>query len=170
MPKDKLAMLAAFNVLHREQKRKYTGEPYATHLAQVAGLAGCAEYPFGSPSLADISATAWLHDAMEDAGVSYDALVFNFGETVADGVRWLSDMEEGNRKERKKLARERLAKAPAWVQTIKVADIISNTSSIRIHDPKFAKVYLKEVRDLLEVLTEADEHLVVRARLELNEK
>jgi hypothetical protein len=37
------------------------------------------------------------------------------------------------------------------VQTIKYADLISNTQSIVVQDKKFAKVYLKEKRNILEV-------------------
>lgn len=52
----------------------------------------------------------------------------------------------------------------SWVQTIKVADLISNTSSIVRHDPKFAVVYLDEARQLLDVLTRADPRLLAMAR------
>ncbi len=71
----------------------------------------------------------------------------------------LSDLEEGNRATRKCLSCERLAAAPGWVQTIKCADLISNTSSIVLHDPDFAKVYSREKRELLAVLTKADRRL-----------
>lgn len=60
---------------------------------------------------------------------------------------------------RKRLSRERLAAAPGWVQTIKCADLISNTSSIVQYDPAFAKVYLEEKRLLLEVMGKADPRL-----------
>jgi len=87
--------------------------------------------------------------------VAFDTLAARCGGDVAAGVRWLSDMETGNRAERKRLSRERLAQAPGWVQTIKRADLVSNTSSIVLHDPNFARVYLREKRDLLDVLTKA---------------
>ena len=64
----------------------------------------------------------------------------------------------------KRLSRERLARAPGWVQTIKCADLISNTSSIVKHDPVFAKTYLEEKRLLLDVLTMADKRLRELAR------
>jgi guanosine-3',5'-bis(diphosphate) 3'-pyrophosphohydrolase len=70
----------------------------------------------------------------------------------------------GNRAERKAASRARLAAAPGWVQTIKCADLISNTSSIVKHDPKFAVTYLEEKRLLLDVLTKADPRLVAIAR------
>ena len=76
----------------------------------------------------------------------------------------LSDLETGNRAERKDASRKRLAGAEAWVQTIKCADLISNTSSIVKHDPNFAVIYLKEKRLLLDVLDKADPRLMALAR------
>jgi hypothetical protein len=54
---------------------------------------------------------------------------------------------------------ERLAMVLGTVQTIKCADLISNTASIALHDPKFAVVYLAEKRALLDVLTQAHPQL-----------
>jgi hypothetical protein len=85
-------------------------------------------------------------------------------ETLADGVRLLSDTETGNRAQRKAAGRARLAAAPDWVQTIKCADLISNTASIVQHDPAFAVVYIEEKRLLLDVMTRADQRLLALAR------
>jgi hypothetical protein len=101
---------------------------------------------------------------VEDQGVLAETLREEFGEIVAAGVLLLSDLEAGNRAERKAASRARLAEAPGWVQTIKCADLISNTSSIVKHDPKFAVTYLEEKRLLLDVLTKADSRLVEIAR------
>lgn len=153
------AMMFAREV-HKDQVRKYTGNPYVDHLAEVAGIAasiGVWNIPY--PECDAYFATCWLHDCIEDQGVTYRQLLKEFGLDVADGVMLLSDIEEGNRAERKAASRERLSKAPGWIQTIKCADLISNTSSIVKHDPDFAKVYLEEKRLLLEVLTEADPDL-----------
>lgn len=139
---------------HAGQKRKYTGIPYVTHLAEVAGIVatcdGCKDYWI---------ATAWLHDCIEDCGVKHEDLANKFGLTTADGVLLLSDLEAGNRAERKAASRARLAKAPGWIQTIKCADLISNTCSIVGLDPDFAEVYLEEKKLLLDVLEDADEQL-----------
>lgn len=143
---------------HKEQRRKYTNNPYVDHLAEVAGLVATV-----SPYSPAMIAVAWLHDCVEDCGVSIDEIEMKFGLEVAIGVSGLSDVEQGNRAERKHLSRERLATCSSWIQTIKVADLISNTSSIVIHDPKFAVVYLEEKRLLLNVLTKADKRLVAIA-------
>lgn len=155
--------------VHRDQVRKYTGQPYADHLAEVAGIvAALLPTTAGGRSDAEyIVAVAWLHDCVEDQNVTANELLVHFGPIVCDAVHLLSDLEQGNRAERKAASRARLAAAPSWVQTIKVADLISNTSSIVKHDPKFAVVYLEEMRLLLDVLTDADPGLLAMAREQL---
>lgn len=149
-----------FREVHAKQERKYTGNPYVDHLAEVAGIAitawgGWLPCCDGGVDIDQYIAVCWGHDSREDQGVNFEELVTRFGSTVADGITWLSDLETGNRAERKAASRARLAQAPDWVQTIKCADLISNTSSIVKHDPKFAEVYLEEKRLLLAVLTKA---------------
>jgi GTP diphosphokinase / guanosine-3',5'-bis(diphosphate) 3'-diphosphatase len=166
------AMMFAREV-HKDQKRKYTFEPYWKHLAEVAGIvAATAEHEYiGGYSNVECSvAVAWLHDTREDQGVSGEEIEHRFGMRVAIGVSLLSDFETGNRAARKAASRLRLADAPGWVQTIKCADLISNTSSIVQHDPKFAVTYLEEKRLLLDVMTKADPRLLALAREQCSER
>ena len=74
-----------------------------------------------------------------------------------------------NRARRKEIDRQRLSQAPGWVQTVKVADMIDNTSTIVEYDPKFAKVYLEEKRLLLAELTSADPLLLEKAKTHIKE-
>ena len=145
---------------HKDQKRKYTNEPYFVHLAEVAALVETVSYnrALGASSEVVIAAS-WCHDTIEDQNVTFEELEDLLGERAATGVLLLSDLEKGNRATRKQLARERLRAAPAWVQTIKVADLYSNTPSIVAHDPEFAKVYVSEACAYLDVLTLADTRL-----------
>lgn len=159
------AMMFAREV-HAAQRRKYTNNPYTDHLAEVAGIVATV----APPGFADIMVSvAWLHDSREDRGVTHDTLSARFGSEVAYGVQMLSDMEAGNRAQRKAASRIRLGNAPGWVQTIKCADLISNTSSIVMNDPKFAAVYLEEKRLLLARLTDADQRLLALARMQASE-
>lgn len=156
------AMMFAREV-HAAQRRKYTNNPYADHLAEVAGIVATV----APPDFADMMVSvAWLHDCVEDQGVTLESLRDEFGEWVASGVWFLSDTEIGNRAQRKAMSRNRLGNAPGWVQTIKCADLISNTSSIVMHDQAFASVYLEEKRLLLELLTDADQRLLALARMQ----
>lgn len=152
------AMMFARTV-HRSQRRKYTNAPYFDHLAEVAGIVATVAKDDKEISADVIVASAWLHDCMEDQDVSPQHLKDFFGSDVMEGVIYLTDKEVGNRAQRKAAARMRLSGTPSWVQTIKCADLISNTSSIVEYDPKFAVVYLREKRLLLEVMTAADPRL-----------
>lgn len=156
LPKTDLSCRAMYFAMeaHKAQKRKYTEVPYFTHLAEVAGILSTVRND------EDSIATAWLHDCIEDCSVDFTVISETFSPKVAMGVYLLSDLENGNRAERKRQSRERLAKANDWIQDIKVCDLISNTSSIVQHDPKFAVTYLEEKRLLLGVLTKADNRLL----------
>lgn len=147
------------------QVRKYTGEPYIVHPFEVAMTV---KQIGGTPEMV---AAAFLHDTVEDTGVTMETIEREFGPEIAEIVFFLTDVsrpEHGNRAARKAIDRAHIAKADARAQTIKLADLISNCSSIVKYDPEFAKVYLEEKRLLLEVLTKGDKILLDRARKIVN--
>lgn len=141
-----------------KQKRKYTGEDYYWHCYNVADIV---QRNGGTETMI---AAAWLHDTVEDAGVTIELIEECFGSRVAGYVEALTDREEGNRKERKRLACIRLGNACAEVQTIELADLIDNTSTVVRYDHAFANTYMQEKRDLLEVLTKGDAKLYAIAK------
>lgn len=146
---------------HADQQRKYTGEPYITHPAEVVELVR------GIPHTEAMLAAAWLHDVVEDTLIRLDEIERVFGSEVAELVDNLTDISkpsDGNRKTRKALDLEHTAQASPAAKTIKLADLISNSRSIAEHDPKFARVYLNEKAKLLEVLTEGNEILLSKAK------
>lgn len=141
--------------------RKYTGEAYICHPREVAGLVASVtgQHP-------EMVAAAWLHDVVEDTGVSIDLIYAEFGQCVGNLVSGLTDVsrpEDGNRAARKAIDREHIAKQSPACQTIKLADLISNTKSIVARDPEFARVYLQEKLQLLEVLRYGNSRLWVEA-------
>lgn len=147
------------------QLRKYTFEPYIVHPAEVAALV--ATVPGHTP---EMIAAAWLHDTVEDTGVTIELIRSEFGAEVAELVGWLTDVsrpDHGNRAARKAVDRAHTAGAPAAAQTIKLADLIANTRSIMEHDEKFAVTYLAEKRMLLEVMTKGDPGLMAQARAQI---
>ena len=156
------ARLFAFNAHNAiEQRRKYTGDPYTVHLERVAALVA---------SVVDdeaMIAAAYLHDTVEDTETTLEDISSNFGTEVAYLLTYLTDIsrpEDGNRKTRKQLDREHIAKGNEHVHTIKLADLIDNSDSIQTHDPRFAAVYMEEKRLLLEVLADGHPELLARAR------
>ncbi len=145
-----------------EQKRNYTGDDYIVHPAEVAGIVD------NVPGRTDEQvAAAWLHDTVEDTGVTIEQIEFMFGAKVAELVGWLTDVskpEDGNRKTRKAIDRAHSAAAPGEAQTIKLADLLSNTRSITEYDPGFAKVYIMEKMLLLEVMVDGNSELFERCK------
>jgi guanosine-3',5'-bis(diphosphate) 3'-pyrophosphohydrolase len=145
---------------HSGQKRKYTGEDYIVHPAAVVEIVRTV------PHTPDMLAAAWLHDVVEDCGVTRLEIQNAFGYFVAHMVGDLTDvstLSDGNRAARKAIDRDHTARAWWASKTIKLADLIHNTISICEHDLGFAKVYMAEKRLLLDVLAEGDPMLFARA-------
>lgn len=146
---------------HRNQLRKYTGEPYVYHPIAVANIV--------AERTQDIGAIcgALLHDTIEDTEVTRELIIqAGIGFDIADIVVELTDvatLADGNRATRKTIERDRLAKVSDRAQTVKLADLIHNTESIVEHDKKFAQIYMKEKEELLQVLTRGDIILQERA-------
>jgi (p)ppGpp synthase/HD superfamily hydrolase len=148
------------------QLRKYTNEPYIVHPAEVAEIVASV----GGTN--DMLAAAWLHDVVEDTGVTLEVIRQEFGDDVAELVGWLTDVsrpEDGNRAQRKAVDREHTARAPAAAQTVKLADLISNSRSIMKYDAKFAETYLAEKRLLLAVMNRGDSRLMAEAKKYIGE-
>lgn len=146
--------------------RKYTGEPYINHHAAVVALVSSV------PHTPEMLAAAWLHDTVEDTGVSFGVIEQEFGAEVADMVEMLTDVSHANdglRWHRKRKDREHTARASPAAKTIKLADLIDNTRSIVERDKDFAKVYMEEKALLLAVLTEGDPALLAMARARVDE-
>jgi hypothetical protein len=79
------------------------------------------------------------------------------------GLTEFSIKEDGNRFIRKELDRRYLSRQEPNVQTIKTADMIHNAEDIMQHDPNFAKVYLNEMRRLLQVMNRGNKELYAKA-------
>lgn len=141
-------------------KRKYTNEDYCVHLEEVVKLLKTVSH---TP---EMIAAAWLHDTIEDTQTTLDEIHELFGNTVAEYVLALTDIsrpEDGNRHVRKEIDRQHLVGSKHEVQTIKLADLISNSKQILEFDPKFAKIYLEEKRLLLEILNTGNPVLYAQA-------
>lgn len=153
------ALLAFAKTKHGDQKRKYTGAPYWTHLVAVATIVK--SY---APAGIEI---ALCHDLFEDTPCQEEELksyLVEVGYTkdqaalTLQGALELTDQfvpeayPDLNRKARKQREAERLGRISALAQTVKYADLIDNSRSIVENDPGFAKIYLGEKRDILRVM------------------
>lgn len=141
---------------HGEQVRKYTKEPYVNHLLSVANAA--------DTGLSFAWEIGLCHDFLEDtvyndhglnltlrkAGYGYEEI-----PQIIKGVEQLTDVFTAekypylNRSIRKQCEALRLHTIDKVSQTVKCYDIIDNASTIIPNDPSFARVYVKEVRDIV---------------------
>lgn len=111
---------------HRGQVRKFSGEPYIRHPERVADLLRT----FGYYDRDDLISAAYLHDVLEDTGVTYPVMEAVFGDIVTTLVVELTKPNEP-RTENAKL--------------IKCADIMDNASTIvLVADADYARTYLRE--------------------------
>lgn len=164
---------------HGDQVRKYTGEPYWTHLQNVADIACAYEK---SPLTWEIAVS---HDLYEDTMINtwhpfWDFLVANgYTKTEADiitlGVYQLSDTftkeryPNLNRKERKAREASRMGSISPGCQSIKYADFIDNISSIGKYDPDFARVYVEEKVRILDKMRAGNIELLIAACAAIHE-
>ena len=149
-------------VAHGNQARKYTGEPYVTHCLDVAGIV--AEVT-DSP---EAVCAALLHDVIEDTPNTAESLLAaGFNEATVSMVVDLTEVAPPapglNRAKRKAMDRQHLAGVCPLSQTVKLADMISNSPSIIEHDPGFARIYIDEMAALVDVLTDGNPELHRRA-------
>lgn len=148
---------------HDGQLRKFSGLPYISHPMEVMQIVR------GVCNDDDVLAAAVLHDVIEDCGVTYTDLMLEFNENIAHLVYQVTnaaDDEVGDRIVRAYINRNVMANANDDAQTIKLADIISNLSGIDLAlecDPAWAKMYLEEKVDMINVLTRGDATLKKRA-------
>lgn len=146
---------------HGVQIRKYTGQPYWMHLISVAKII---HDNYNKDLLIEV---ALCHDLFEDTECDNAKLwrrlqtigySQNESSTIVYGVGQLTDRftkendPYSNRRRRKQKECQRLAGIDPDFQSVKYADLIDNTSSIVEHDKSFAKVYLAEKRDILNVM------------------
>ena len=146
---------------HKGQMRKYSGLPYIVHPIEVATIVQTVDHTD------EMIAAAMLHDVVEDTDFTLEDIAKRTSQEVADlveGMTEVSKPEDGNRKTRKAMDRDFLAKQSAEVQTIKLADMISNSQDIKTYDPKFAEVYIPEMKELLKVLDKGDKTLYAKAK------
>lgn len=146
---------------HIDHRRKYTHQPYESHLKAVARLV--------AEVTTDVRlvAAAWLHDTVEDTLATHADIEAAFGKEIARLVYELTDVSrpgDGNRVARKTIDREHLAQASPGGQTVKLADLIDNTPDICRHDEDFGRIFLVEAQQLLGVLDQGDSRLFNRAQ------
>jgi (p)ppGpp synthase/HD superfamily hydrolase len=142
---------------HGEQKVPGSGFPYVVHVTKVATevLAAAAGFSDDERDLAMVCAL--LHDTIEDAGISEDAIATEFGAAVATGVRALTKNESLPKAERMADSLARIREQPRAIWSVKLADRITN---LEPPPPNWSiekrRHYVEEARAILDALRGAN--------------
>lgn len=163
---------------HGDQLRRYSSDRYIVHPVRVKETVS--DYINDLPVLA----ASLLHDVLEDTPTTSEQLS-EFLKTVMDEdqarrclqyVLELTDIYTKknyprlNRRSRRNKEFERLASASPQAQTIKCADVLDNAIDITDNDPDFALTYLRECKQLLQVLQQGNYLLRHRAMQEVDDR
>jgi PAS domain S-box-containing protein len=119
---------------------------------------------------ANMIAAAWLHDILEDTGVTINEVERRFGTTIAgivDELTLLSHGASGSRAVRLALAKEHLADVSAGAKTVALADIIDTSRYLYKNRLAALTEYAAEAKELAHVLEGGNERLVGRLRRDL---
>lgn len=164
-------LLNAMKIAHGTQLRKYTNDPYWYHLVEVAEIIRPFNIQFGVE-------IAYCHDVLEDTSTTIVQLIqtiIGCGYKLWEALRITTSViqltnvytheqyPQFNRKKRKELETLRLSATAPTTQSVKYADLISNTISIAQHDPEFAITYKQEKLAILEVCKLGEPALYERA-------
>jgi (p)ppGpp synthase/HD superfamily hydrolase len=127
---DLIARAQAFATqAHAGQARKDAARtPYITHPAEVAARVAALG---GSPAA---QAAAWLHDTIEDCGVTAETLAAGFGDRVAAIVAELTDTPAPRLHRKRRQVDTAMAKSPE-AALVKLADKTANVVSVRRSPP-----------------------------------
>lgn len=146
---------------HGEQKIRGSGAPYVVHLVKVAAEVLCVAD--GSFDVDFALQCALLHDSVEDAGVTWEALERAFGGRVADGVLALTKDEQVAKCDRMVDSLRRIATQPREVAMVKLADRIANLEPPPPHwSEEKVREYRAEARRIHDALCGAHEGLAKR--------
>lgn len=132
------AMRARAYAVKAHGDQRYGAAPYSVHLDAVARVL----VRFGHTDEETVAA-GFLHDAIEDAGVTHDELEREFGARVAALVDACTDGRGQNRKERKERPYRLIPKTPGSL-LVKLADRIANVEAARADRPGLLEMYRKE--------------------------
>lgn len=129
--------------IEKHKGQMYGKHPYSFHLSGVAKLAGIRDtFP---EHRAEVLASCWLHDTMEDTGVSLKTLADNFGHHVSIVVLLVSKMEGEIYED----YMEALLTSPIAIEVKKCDTMFNLSNSFKEGNQKRVAKYIKQL-DILE--------------------
>lgn len=155
---------------HGSQVRK--GNEHIPYIFHPIDVANEVIYFSGLPEelIEQASIIAILHDVVEDTAVDADAVRDQFGNDIADGVAWLTKDDDVPQPEQLRENLDRLAAAPVLVQSVKLADRVSNLKAFpAMWDRKRIGKYLDDSVLIAQELGHSSENLNARLLMRIAE-
>lgn len=145
---EKIKVAAEFAaMIHKDQGKTYGDLPYSAHLDAV--VAQLLRFDFTDKNLI---AAAYLHDIVEDCGISLNTIFELFGEETAALVGAVTDEPGANRKERKAKTYPKIKATPGAL-ALKLADRLANVEhALEAGNIRMFKMYQKEQAGFVEAL------------------
>lgn len=150
---------------HGEQKTPM-GYPYLAHIVSVASEIIASPSVFKNDEMDLAISCALLHDTIEDTNTLFEEIELEFGEEVAHGVAALTkDKSLLSKEEQMQESLRKLLQQPKAVQSVKLADRISNLSNVPTHwDETKKRKYVLEAQMIYDALKEAHPSLAFRLK------
>ena len=133
---------------HKNQVRKFSGEPYVNHPIRVSQLV--LKYS-KEDNLSKMVAAALLHDTVEDTDTTYAEIQKEFGPAVAVLVKELTS-EPDIKESKAEYLSNKMFMMSDQALLIKLADRLDNVTGIKNTPVEFSQRYIKETKIILESL------------------
>lgn len=147
---------------HKDQIRKFTGNPYHTHPFRVADIVRqCTDKE-------DLIVAALLHDTIEDTQTTYDEIKERFNERVANLVMELTNNEDKIEEIGKEVyLAEKMNKMSEYALLIKLADRLDNISELTGETDDFSRFYRQETNFIMRRIKRSlsDSHKILAGKI-----
>lgn len=149
----KLAEAIHFAKLAHDGQLRKGGGHYIEHPVRV--MFRVAAYTMDE----DLLCTAVLHDVIEDTKHDFTDINMRFGERVANLVMELTNVEDKKESRVKRIAarNDKYFHMSEDAKVIKMCDRMDNLRTLSSLDPKFAKMYLQESKEMLQYMRAGSE-------------
>ena len=157
---------------HKNQTRKFEGEPYFVHPERVAQIIFDNK---DSKHINELVSSGYLHDVIEDAGIPFEFLKKEFGYMVASIVLEVTNEQTLMIKYGKKnYMSNKVLTLTNYGLIVKLSDRLDNVSDLHLANQKFRKKYIDETEHLLQILedfrdlTETQKKLIKKIKEKLD--
>ena len=148
-------------VSHIEANQLYANEkPYTFHLEMAVNIGEKYKALIPEKDWFDVLGGIWCHDIIEDARQTYNDVLKNTNETIAEYAYALTNEKGRNRKARANHKYYRGIRAYKHARFIKLCDRIANVSYAKMEKSEMFEMYKKEHSEFIDQLYNRKYHIM----------